>query len=101
MEREKTVDKQHETNYIDELAEPYEADSISQLEAMAKNYAIGQAAVEELKVLKPILARAISQLPKRQLKLSITQQTTDLSEWELQAKTESASGALVFRAVKA
>lgn len=60
----------------------------------------GQAAIEELRTLKPILARAISQLPKRQFKLSLSDQG-NLDEWDLQMKREEQSGALVFRAVKA
>jgi hypothetical protein len=60
----------------------------------------GAAAIEELRTLKPVLARAISQLPKRQFKLSLSDQG-NLDEWALQAKREEKSGAIVFRAVKA
>lgn len=69
-------------------------------EQWQQNYIAGQAAVEELALLKPILALAISKLPKKQLKLSLTDQTK-LDEWDLQMKKESLSGAVVFRAVKA
>ena len=58
-----------------------------------------QEALKELELLKPVLALAISKLPKQQLKLSLKEQTT-IGELALQMKQE-ASGALVFRSVKA
>lgn len=70
------------------------------MEAFAANYALGREALEELRVLKPVLALAISKLPKKQLKLSLTDQAK-LDELEVQFKQEEKSGALVFRAVKA
>jgi hypothetical protein len=66
----------------------------------AQNYALGQAAIEELKLLKPVLALAISKLPKQQLKLSLSEQAT-IGELALQMKHEEKSGAILFRAVKA
>ena len=78
--------------------EPIE-DNISQIEALAQNYALGQAAIAELELLKPILALAISKLPKQQLKLTLTEQS-NLSDLDLQMKQEEKSGAIVFRAVK-
>lgn len=84
--------------------QPIETDDIdlkshSQLEAFAHNYALGQAAIEELEKLKPILALAISKLPKQQLKVSLT----DMAEFgtiDMQMKMESKSGAILFRAVQ-
>lgn len=58
-----------------------------------------QEALKELELLKPVLALAISKLPKSQLKLTLKEQTT-VGEFALQMKQES-SGAIVFRAVKA
>jgi hypothetical protein len=75
-------------------------DSTGQLEVFAQNYAAGQAAIEELALLKPILALAISRAPKQQLKISLTDQAR-LSDWDIQMKQESKSGAIIFRAVKA
>lgn len=60
----------------------------------------GQAAIEELALLKPILALAINKLPTQQLKLSLTDQA-HLGELDLQMKQESKSGAIWLRAVKA
>lgn len=68
-------------------------------ETLAQNYAAGQAAIEELALLKPILALAISKLDKQQLKLSLTDQA-NLGDLDLQMKQESKSGAIVFRAVR-
>lgn len=73
---------------------------VSELEEVKEALAVGVAAINELKLLKPILALAISRAPKQQLKLSLTDQTR-LSDWDIQAKQESKSGAIVFRAVKA
>lgn len=67
-------------------------------EQLQQNYILGRAAVEELALLKPILALAISKLPKQQLKVSLTDQS-NLGDLDLQMKQES-SGALVFRSVK-
>lgn len=77
-------------------------DPEGQIEQLAIRYAEGQAAIEELALLKPILAFAISKLSndKKQLKLSLTDQA-NLGEWDLQMKQESKSGAILFRAVKA
>ena len=77
--------------------EPIE-DSISQIEALAQNYALGQAAIEELAQLKPLFAWAVSCLPRQQLKLSLSEQAR-LGEFDFQFKAES-SGAIVFRSVK-
>lgn len=57
-----------------------------------------QEALKELELLKPVLALAISKLPKKQLKMSLTEQSS-LGDLDLQMKQES-SGAIVFRAVK-
>lgn len=80
-----------------------EDDGPTQLEVFAENYAAGQAAIEELALLKPILALAISKLSndKKQLKLSLSDQLKLGTEWDLQMKREEKSGALVFRSVKA
>jgi hypothetical protein len=59
-----------------------------------------QEALKELALLKPVLALAISKLPKQQLKLSLTEQAT-IGELALQMKHEEKSGAILFRAVKA
>jgi hypothetical protein len=75
-------------------------DSTGQIEQLATRYAEGQAAIEELKLLKPVLALAISKLPKQQLKLSLREQAT-IGELALQMKHEEKSGAILFRAVKA
>lgn len=56
----------------------------------------GQAAIEELALLKPTLALAISKLPKSQIKVD---QHAELGAWKLEAKSES-NGAIVLRAVK-
>ena len=77
--------------------EPIE-DNISQIERLAENYALGQAAIEELAMLKPILALALYNLPKQQLKVTLTDQA-NLGKLDLQMKAET-SGALVFRAVR-
>lgn len=71
-------------------------------EQLQQNLIMGQAAIEELALLKPILALAISRLSndKKQLKVSLTDQA-NLGEWDLQMKQETKSGAIVFRAVKA
>ena len=58
----------------------------------------GQAAVAELAQLKPLFAWAVSCLPGKQLKISLSEQTR-LGELDLQFKAES-SGTIVFRAVK-
>jgi hypothetical protein len=94
------LDKQHMSNYVEELVEqdfPRVPQSIQELEQIAIE---GQAALAELSVLKPVLALAISKLPKQQLKLSLEQQAK-MDELEVQMKQESKSGAIVFRAVKA
>ena len=77
-----------------------EQDNVSQLEVFAHNYKLGQDAIEELALLKPVLALAISKLPKKQLKLSLSDMAT-LHELDLQYKAEGKSGAIMFRAVKA
>jgi hypothetical protein len=59
-----------------------------------------QEALKELALLKPVLAQAISKLPKQQLKLSLKEQAT-IGELALQMKHEEKSGAILFRAVKA
>ena len=69
------------------------------LESFAHNYALGQEAIEELARLKPVLAFAISKLPKQQIKVSLSDFAT-LHELDLQMKMESKSGAVVFRSVK-
>ena len=69
------------------------------LHSFAENYALGQAAIAELELLKPVLALAISKLPKQQLKLTLKEQTT-IGEFALQMKQEEKSGAILFRAVK-
>lgn len=82
--------------------QPEEDNNWDQIETLAHNYAAGQAALQELAILKPVLALAISKLPKQQLKLSLTDQAKlDKPELELQMKQESKSGALLFRVVKA
>lgn len=73
---------------------------LNSMEELQQALIEGQAAIEELRILKPVLARAISKLPKRQFKLSLSDQG-NLDEWDLQMKREEQSGALVFRAVKA
>mgnify|MGYP003574934858 CR=1 FL=1 len=70
-------------------------DSMQQL---INDFAEGQAAIQELALLKPTLALALSKLPKQQLKLSLTDQTS-LGDYELQAKREQ-NGSIVLRAVK-
>ena len=57
-----------------------------------------QEALKELELLKPVLALAISKLPKQQLKLTLKEQTT-IGELALQMKQET-NGAILFRAVK-
>jgi hypothetical protein len=79
-----------------EVSEP----ELSTLAQINKALVQGQAAIEELALLKPILALAISKLPKQQLKLSLTDQTR-LSDLDLQVKKEEKSGAILLRAVKA
>jgi hypothetical protein len=59
----------------------------------------GQAAIEELNTLKPVLALAISKLPKQQLKISLSEQAK-LNELGLQMKREEKSGAVLLRSVK-
>lgn len=83
-----------------EVYETEENHKRDQLTIFAENYAAGQAAIEELAMLKPILALAISKLPKKQLKLGLFEQAAAKIDWDLQFKAES-SGAIVFRAVKA
>lgn len=73
---------------------------LNSMEELQQALIEGQAAIEELRILKPVLARAISKLPKRQFKLSLSDQG-NLDEWDLQMKREEQSGSLVFRAVKA
>ena len=72
----------------------------SGIEELTRQFAEGQAAIQELALLKPTLALALSKLPKKQIKLSLTDQTT-LGDYELQAKREEKSGAILLRAVKA
>lgn len=79
---------------------PPEEDGPSQLEVFAQNYAAGQAAIEELELLKPVLAYAISKLDRKQLKVSLSEQGALVNDWALQMKQEK-NGAIVFRAVKA
>lgn len=69
------------------------------LEELTRQYAEGQAAIQELALLKPLLAHIIATLPKQQVKLSLSDQTK-LGEFALQAKREEKSGSILFRAVK-
>lgn len=72
----------------------------SAIEQLARDYLEAKADQEELeKVLRPILALAISRLPQKQLKVSLADQAK-LGELDLQMKVESKSGAVWFRAVK-
>lgn len=73
---------------------------VADLDAMKETLAIAVAAHQELALLKPVLAFAISKLPKQQLKLTLTEQAT-IGELALQMKHEGKSGAILFRAVKA
>lgn len=84
---------------IEFTARNEEVESSPVWEQLQRNLIMGQAAIEELELLKPILALAISKLPKQQLKLSLTDQS-NLGDLDLQMKQES-SGAIVFRSVKA
>jgi len=59
----------------------------------------GQAAQEELELTRKVLAFALCHLPKKQLKLTLTDQA-NLRKLDVQMKQESKSGAIVFRVVK-
>jgi hypothetical protein len=71
------------------------------LKSFAENYALGQEAIAELALLKPVLAYAISKLDRKQLKVSLSEQGSLVNDWDLQMKQEPKSGAIVFRSVKA
>ena len=74
--------------------EELSAESHALLEALTE----GQAAIQELALLKPTLALAISKLEKKQIKVG---PHSELGQWALQAKQEQDGMAIVFRAVKA
>lgn len=71
-----------------------------QLEQLARDYAEGQAAIEELAKTQQYLAIAVSKLPKSQLKVSLSQQLDlDAVPYRLEGKTDD-KGNLFLRAVK-
>lgn len=82
--------------------QPIENDNLSpsQLEEFFGDYVQAKADQAELETAKQVLAFAISKLERKQLKVSLTDQAKLGTEWALQMKKESQSGAIVFRAVK-
>lgn len=81
----------------DDAITPYNFEG--QFQKLQRQLIEGAAAIEELEVAKAILAFAIDKLPKKQLKITLSEQAR-LSELVLQQKQEN-SGAILFRAVKA
>jgi hypothetical protein len=67
---------------------------------MALDYALGQQAREELVITRQYLLKAISCLPGRTLKLSLSEQAAlNQQPFKLEAKNDD-KGTLFFRAVK-
>ena len=67
---------------------------------MAADYAQAKADQAELVLTRQFLLKAISQLPKRELKVTLTEQADMAAEpFKLQAKRDD-KGTLHFRAVK-
>ena len=71
----------------------------TQLEEFFEAYQEGQAAIQELATLKGVLALAIDKLPKKQIRVSLSEQA-HLQELDVQYKVEG-NGSLVIRSVKA
>jgi hypothetical protein len=86
--------------------QPFETDDVypdatgSAVEQLAQDYAEAKADQAELESLRPVLALAISKLPRQTLKVSLSDRAK-FGELALQMKVESKSGAILFRAVKA
>jgi PHD/YefM family antitoxin component YafN of YafNO toxin-antitoxin module len=75
-------------------------DSEGRLEKLAMDYAQAKADQEELVITRQYLLKAISLLPKKELKLSLTEQAElNQQPFKLEAKND-AKGTLFFRAVK-
>lgn len=89
-------DKRIEVPKLD-IESPVGVDLEAGFQKIAEALSQGQAAVQELALLKPTLALAISKLPRKQIRID---NHAEFGEWELQVKKE-ASGAIIIRAVKA
>jgi hypothetical protein len=88
-------DKRIEVPKLD-IESPVGEDLEAGFQKIAEALSQGQAAVQELALLKPALALAISKLPLKQLKID---SFSEFGEWELQMKKDN-NGAIYIRAVK-
>lgn len=68
------------------------------LKRLGNALATGQAAIEELNLLKPIFALALSKLPKKQLHVTLEQQATLGEQFAMQAKSDG-NGGIILRSV--
>lgn len=73
-------------------------EDFTHLEDLGKALANGQAAIEELNLLKPIFALALSKLPKRSLHVRLEDQATLGERFAMEAKSDG-KGGIHLRAV--
>jgi hypothetical protein len=73
-------------------------EDFTQLEELGKALANGQAAIEELNLLKPVFALALSKLEKRQLHVRLEELATLGEKFTMQAKSDG-KGGIILRSV--
>lgn len=75
-----------------------EPEGYTYAEQLGSALANGQAAIEELNLLKPILALALSKLPKKQLHVTLSEHATLGEKFAMQAKADG-NGGIILRSV--
>lgn len=86
------------TEYFDEVPPitPYGIEA--GIDDIVRQMAEGKAAKDELAVLKPVLAFALSRLPKRQLRVRADEMDTLASRFQMQSKSDG-QGGIILRSV--
>lgn len=100
MESQEAAELAEYDNSFDFSRPVVAGDSASQIEAWALDYAQAKGDQEELVLTRQYLLLALSKLPKRELKVTLSEQAElNKQPWKLQAKSDD-KGTLFFRAVK-
>lgn len=77
-----------------------EAPNEDRINQIVQSLAEGKSAKDELAVLKPVLAFALSKLPKKQLRVRAEDMDTMADTYSMQSKSDGAGG-IILRSVKA